>query len=57
MKLQLVYLSNKNMNCIPHPHYDLCTVEKEPKNVACILTDKDGAKLIRKWVKEHNANS
>lgn len=54
MKLQLVYLPYKNMSCIQHPHYDLCTLEKEPKNIGCILTDKDGAKLIRKWIKEHN---
>ena len=54
MKLQLVYLPYKDMMCIKHPHYDLCTLEKEPKNIGCILTDKDGAKLIRKWIKEHN---
>lgn len=54
MKLQLVYLSNKNMSCIRHPHYDLCTLEKEPKNIGCVLTNKYGAKLIKKWIKEHN---
>jgi len=53
-KLQLVYLPNKDMGCIPHAHYDLCTLEKEPKNVACILTDKAGAKLIRHWINQHN---
>jgi hypothetical protein len=53
-KLQLVFLRDKWMSCIPHAHYDLCTLEKEPKNIGCILTDKDGAKLIRKWIKEHN---
>lgn len=55
-KLQLVYLRNKNLGCIPHAHYDLCTTGKDPQNVACILTDKDGAKLIKKWIKEHNVN-
>lgn len=53
-KLQLVYLKDKNLGCIPHAHYDLCTNEKEPQNIACILTDKDGAKLIRKWIKNYN---
>lgn len=40
--------------CIAHPHFDLCTLEKNPLNVACILTDAEGAKLIRKWIKIHN---
>lgn len=58
-KLKLVYIPFKNSYCIPHPHYDLCTIPKKKDqsdcyNVACILTDKDGAKLIRKWIKKHN---
>ena len=53
-KLQLVYLRNKDMGCIPHAHYDLCTLEKSPENIGCILTDKDGAKLIRSWIEKHN---
>jgi len=36
------------------PHYDLHTDEKQPSNVACIVTNKNGAKLIRKWIKQHN---
>jgi len=35
-KLQLVYIPEKHMGCIPHPHY------------------KEGVKLIRKWIKQHN---
>lgn len=54
-KLQLVYLRDKYLGCIPHAHYDLCTLEDEPLNVACILTDKEGAKLIRGLLKEHNS--
>jgi hypothetical protein len=54
MKLQLVYLKEKGMACISHAHYDLCTIEKEPKNVACILTDKSGARLLRSWIKSYN---
>jgi len=53
-KLKLVYMPFKGGGCISHPHYDLCTNEKEPSNVACILTDKEGAKLLRKWIKGHN---
>ena len=53
-KLKLVYIRHKDMDCIKHPHYDLCTDEKSPANVACILTDKDGAKLFRKWIKAYN---
>lgn len=57
-KLHLTYLSEKNMNCIPHPHYDLWEEAKPGSkrgyNIACILTDKQGAKLIRKWIKEYN---
>ena len=47
MKLKLTYI---NIPCcaVRVPHYDLHTDEKEPKNIACIVTDKNGAKLIRK---------
>lgn len=55
-KLNLVYIKEKNMSCIPQPYYDL--YEDNGKgtgyNIACILTDKEGAKLIRKWIKQHN---
>ena len=53
-KLQLIHIPWKNCSCISQPHYDLCTLEKYPKNIGCILIDKDGAKLIRKWIKQHN---
>jgi len=55
-KLQLIYirLPKGIVGCIPESHYDLCTLEKEPKNIACILTDKEGAKLIRKWIRIEN---
>jgi hypothetical protein len=53
-KLKLVYIPYKNSSCIQQPHYDLCTNEKEPCNIACILTNKKGADLIGKWVKLHN---
>ena len=55
MKLKLTYINSQTGVCIPHPHYDLHTDEEDPKNIACILTDKEGAKLIRKWIKQHNS--
>jgi len=55
MKLQLVYQRIKNMSCISHPHYDLCTVEKDPKNIACILSGgKESNKILKKMVKLYN---
>ena len=53
-KLKLSYIPFKHCNCIPHKHYDLHTIEKEPDNIACILTDNKGAKLIRKWINLYN---
>lgn len=54
-KLQLVYLRDKGMSCIKHPHYDLCTVEKDPKNIACILVSgKVEINIIKKMVKDYN---
>lgn len=53
-KLKLTYIPYSYGSCIPSPHYDLHTVENEPSNIACILTGKDGAKFIRKWIKKHN---
>jgi len=55
MKLKLTYMNHsKGMLCISRPHYDLHTVEDNGEcfNIACILTDKEGAKLIRKWIKK-----
>jgi hypothetical protein len=56
MKLKLTYIRipEGTPGCIPRSHYDLHTDEKQPSNIACILTDKDGAKLLRKWIKIHN---
>jgi hypothetical protein len=57
MKLQLVYLRIKegSMGCISRSHYDLCTVEKDPKNVACILCEgKENVKIIKKMLKLYN---
>lgn len=53
-KLQLVYIPFKFCSCVAQPHYDLCTDEEHPENIACILTDSEGAKLVRKWIKKHN---
>ena len=56
MKLKLTYIRipKGTQGCIPESHYDLHTIEKEPSNIACILTNKEGAKLIRKWIKRNN---
>ena len=54
LKLTYIRLPRGTVDCIPENHYDLHTDEKEPENIACILTDKDGAKLLRKWIKQHN---
>jgi len=57
MKLKLTYirLPKGTKGCIEQSHYDLHTVEKESLNIACILTNKNGAKLIRSWIEKHNA--
>ena len=55
MKLQLVYQRLHNMSCIQHPHWDLCTLEKEPKNIACILSaGKEENKILKEMVKWWN---
>jgi hypothetical protein len=55
MKLKLVYLRESWMSCIPHPHYDLCTDEKDPRNVACILVSgKENINILKKMVKLYN---
>lgn len=56
-KLKLSYINYKNMSCIPHPHYDLHTDGQKLENIACILTDKKGAKLIRKLIKRYNESN
>jgi hypothetical protein len=56
LKLTYIKLSNGIAGCIPQSHYDLHTIEKNPSNIACILTNKEGAKLIRKWIRIHNQN-
>jgi len=52
MKLKLTYVPS----CLEVvvPHYDLHTNDKNPVNIACIATDKNGAKLIREWIKQYN---
>jgi hypothetical protein len=56
MKLKLTYirLPLGTKGCISQSHYDLHTVEKQPSNIACILTNKEGATLIRKWIRREN---
>lgn len=55
MKLQLVYLRDAGMSCIQHPHYDLCTDEKNPENVACVLVNgKECIAILKKMVKLYN---
>lgn len=55
MKLKFVYLREKNLGCIDHPHYDLCTDEKNPGNVACILVEgKECVGILKKMVKLYN---
>ena len=54
MKLQLIWIPFKGCPYIDKPHYDLCTIEKSSYNIACIATDKKGAKIIRRLLKEWN---
>jgi len=54
LKLTYVRLPKGVTGCIPQSHYDLHTDEKEPENVACILTDKEGAKFLRGFIRLHN---
>lgn len=54
LKLTYIRLPKGTIGCIPESHYDLHTDENEPSNVACILTGKDGAKLIRGMIKKYN---
>ena len=54
LKLTYVRLPKGIVGCIPESHYDLHTDEKEPKNIACILTDKEGATLIKSLIDIHN---
>ena len=55
MKLKLVYLRDKWMSCIPHSHWDLCTDEKDPKNIACILSGgRESNKILKEMVKLYN---
>jgi len=58
MKLKLTYirLPKGTKGCIPQSHYDLHTVEANPSNVACILANKEGARILRKLIKNYNKN-
>ena len=53
MKLKLTWIPCKCL-AVNVPHYDLHTVEEHPSNIACIATNKEGARLIRKWIKKYN---
>ena len=53
-KLQLVWMPYKGCPNCPEPHYDLCSINKSPENIACISTTKIGAKLIRKCIRSYN---
>ncbi len=59
MKLQLVYMSVVSIDpaCSGSDFYELCTKEKHPKHIACIATDKAGAKLIRKLIQQKQRKS
>lgn len=50
IKLKLTYIPYA-CAAVKAPHYDLHTDEKRASNLACIMTDQAGAKLIRKWMK------
>ena len=54
LKLTYIRLPKGAIGCIPQSHYDLHTDEELPSNVACILTDKEGAKIIRQLVSIYN---
>lgn len=54
LKLTYIRLPKGTFGCIPENHYDLHTVGKNPENIACILTNEKGAKLIRKWINIEN---
>jgi len=54
VKLTYVRLPKGTKGCIEQSHYDLHTDEKNPSNIACVLTDKEGAKLLRSWIEAHN---
>jgi hypothetical protein len=55
MKLKLTYVPYRCFTTTV-PHYDLHTIENNGDyyNIACIVTDKKGAKLIRKWIAREN---
>ncbi len=54
LKLTYIRIPKGTIGCIPQSHYDLHTDEAKPKNVACILTDKEGAKVIKTMVRIFN---
>lgn len=54
LKLTYIRIPKGTVGCIPQSHYDLHTDEVEPKNIACILTDKEGAKIIKDMVRIFN---
>jgi hypothetical protein len=57
MKLKLVYISTGDTAGIPRPHYEICTDEKEPKNICCVdwvVGDKFSQSILRKMIKLYN---
>lgn len=49
----MVYQSLGDLDGIPHAHYEICTDEKEPKNITCldwIVGDKFSQKIIKQMI-------
>lgn len=54
VKYKIVWIRYADTGGIPFAHYEICTDEKEPKNLACLDTTKEGIKIIRKMIKLYN---
>lgn len=57
MKLKLVYIPEGDTAGIPKPHYEICTDEKEPKNICCIdwlVGNKFSQSILRKMIRLYN---
>ena len=57
MKLKLVYIPYGDTGGIPRPHYEICTDEKEPKNICCIdwiVGQNFSQNIFRKMIKLYN---
>lgn len=53
-RLKLTWIPERCCAISNTGHYDLHTDEKKPFNVACIVTDSEGIKVLRKMVKDYN---